>query len=188
MSRANRILILATFFGFIGVGLFGPIYAIFVKQIGGDVLEAGMAYALFSIISGIFIFLIGSRDFFKKHLRGWVVAGYFLYTAGNAGYLLVGNPMQLFAVQIILGIAGGILEPSWDGIFSANLNEETAAEFWSKWAGVRDISIGIGAIFGGILVAIYSFQVLFIVLTIVTLAAAVTSLALLKKPLTNKTV
>ncbi len=183
MSRVNRILILATFFGFIGVGLFGPIYAIFVKQIGGDVLEAGTAYALFSIISGIFIFLIGTRDFFKKHLRGWVVFGYFLYTAGNAGYLLVQTPLHLFMVQIVLGIAGGILEPSWDGLFSANLSEETAAEFWAKWAGVRDIAVGIGAFLGGVLVAMYSFQMLFIILTIVTLAAAITSLALLKKPM-----
>ncbi len=45
-----------------------------------------------------------------------IVLGYVLFTLGNAGYLVVQNPQQLFIVQLFLGIAGGILEPSWDGV------------------------------------------------------------------------
>ncbi len=65
MSQTNRILLITSYIGFLTVGLFGPLYAIFVKKIGGDVLEAGVAYGLFSIVSGAFIFTAGRTNFFK---------------------------------------------------------------------------------------------------------------------------
>jgi MFS family permease len=180
MTRTARILIAASFLGFMSLGLFGPIYAIFVQKIGGDVLEAGVAYGIFSIVSGLFVFFVGRRDFFKKRLRQMAVLGYVLFTVGNAGYLVIQNPTQLFFVQIILGIAGGILEPSWDGLFSANLTEERAAHFWATWAGMQNIATGIGALAGGILVAVYSFRVLFLVILVLNIIATAIAFRVLK--------
>lgn len=180
MTRAAKILTVASFLGFISLGLFGPIYAIFVRQIGGDVLEAGTAYGIFSLVSGLFVFFVGRSDFFKRRLRPMAVVGYMLFTIGNAGYLVIQNTLQLFVVQIVLGIAGGILEPSWDGLFSANLTEERAAHFWATWAGMQNIATGIGALAGGVLVALYSFKFLFIVMLILNICMTIVSFQLLK--------
>ncbi len=185
MTKTAKILTFASFLGHISIGLLGPIYAIFVRQIGGDVLEAGFAYGIFSLISGLFIFLVGRSDFFKKRLRQMAVFGYVLFTLGNGGYLLIQNPFQLFIVQIILGIAGGILEPSWDGLFSANLTEERAAHFWATWASVQNIAIGIGALAGGIIVALYSFAFLFITMLIINVIMTIVSFSILKKDSTR---
>lgn len=182
MKRVNKILLLASFLALLPTGLLGPIYAIFVKNIGGDVMEAGVAYGIFAITSGVFILTLGKSRFFRSHLREMVFLGYLLLAIGNAGYLLVKSPIHLFVVQIIVGLAGGILEPSWDGLFSANLTEERATSFWSLWAGGRDIITGIGAILGGILVAMFSFKLLFIVMAIFNVAATFASIQLLKKP------
>jgi MFS family permease len=76
MTRTARILLAASFLALFPLGLLGPIYAIFVKDIGGDVLEAGASFAIFSILSGIFIFLLGRWKFFQKHLNTFVVIGY----------------------------------------------------------------------------------------------------------------
>jgi MFS family permease len=181
MNKTNKILLLASFLGFITLGLFGPIYAIFVKKIGGDVLEAGIAYGLFSIVSGIFVFSIGRLDFFKQNLRQAVFIGFLLFTLGNGGFLFVSRPLHLFIVQIILGVAGGILEPSWDGLFSKDLTEQKAAQFWSTWAGARDVATGIGAMAGGVIVAAYSFHLLFLVMLSLNITATLVSFLLVKK-------
>lgn len=180
MTQTTKILLWASLMALIPFGLFGPIYAIFVKNIGGDVLEAGVAFGIFSILSGVFIFLLGHWKFFKKHLAIFVVTGYSLLTLGELGYLLVDSTFKLFIVQIILGIAGGILEPSWDGLYSANLSQEKAMQVWSTWASGRDLVTGIGAIAGSIIVAAYSFTLLFIVMAVFNIMAVFTSLRLLK--------
>ena len=49
MQRKLKILLFASALFMLAGGLFGPIYAVFVEEIGGDLLTAGGAYAAFSI-------------------------------------------------------------------------------------------------------------------------------------------
>lgn len=164
MSRAAKILLVSSMFAHFAFEALGPIYAIFVKEIGGDILEAGAAYGVFMIVSGIFIFTIGRASFFRNNLHGAVVLGYGMLTLGEAGYLFVEKPPHLFIVQIILGIATGILEPSWDAVYASNLDEEKAAIHWSLWAGGRNLATGLAAFAGAAIVAAYSFTALFVVM------------------------
>ena len=171
MKRISRLLLFVSFSLVVAEGLIGPIYAIFVKNIGGDVLAAGTSFGLFSIASGVFIFTFGRSRFFKERLRLMVFFGCFIAAIGITSYLFVSNPLELFITQIVIGIGVGILEPSWDGLFSANLSEDKATTFWATWAGGRDFLSGIAAIVGGVIVAAYSFEVLFIIMTIFSLAS-----------------
>lgn len=179
MNKVTKILLTASFLALFPLGLLGPIYAIFVKNIGGDLLEIGLSYGLFLITSGIFVIFFGRSNLFKKNLKIMVFFGYLLLTVGEAGYLLVQNPIHLFIVQIIIGAAGGILEPSWDGLFSSNLTEERATSLWSLWAGGRDIISGIGAFAGAAIVATYSFTTLFIIMAVFNIIATIVSFQLL---------
>ena len=162
MSKANQFLLAASFTAYFSESLFGPIYAIFVKNIGGDVLTAGVTYGIFAIVTGIFIFTVGRTQFFKDHVRGMIVLGFGMLALGGVGYLLVRNPAELFILQVFMGIANGILEPSWNGVFSADLSEEQSIHFWAIFGGGQQIAVGIGAIVGGVLVTLWSFQILFI--------------------------
>ena len=179
MDKIAKILLSASFIALFPLGLLGPIYAIFVKNIGGDLLETGLSYGLFAITSGIFVIFLGKSNLFKKNLRTMVFFGYLLLTFGEAGYLLVQNATHLFIIQIIVGVAGGILEPSWDGLFSSNLTEERATSLWSLWAGGRDIITGIGAFAGAAIVSAYSFTALFTIMTVFNIAATIVSFRLL---------
>jgi hypothetical protein len=176
MKRILKTLLAVSFILTFGESLFGPIYAIFVKNIGGDILDAGFAFALFSIASGIFVFTLGRSHFFTAHLRKMVFYGALIITIGTFGYLFVSTPLELFVVQIIIGFGNGFLEPSWDGLFSTDLNERAATSFWSLWAGGKDILIGLASILGAAIVAVSSFSVLFWIMgcfgVISTVAAA----------------
>jgi len=179
ISKINRFLLAASFTAYFSESLFGPIYAIFVKNIGGDVLAAGASYGIFAIVGGLFIFTVGRTNFFKTHSRGMVVLGFGMLALGGIGYLIVRNSEQLFLLQIFMGIADGILEPSWNGIFSAGLSEEQSIHFWSIFGAGQKIAIGIGGLIGGLLVTIWSFQTLFIIVTFLNTIATILSARIL---------
>lgn len=181
MTRLNRILLAASFFGLFPVGLLLPIYAVFVRNIGGDILDAGIAYGLFSISSGVFVLLMTKTDLFKKHLRQMVVIGYLMVAIGQAGYFFIGTPTQLFLTQVIIGIATGILDPSWDSLYSVEKTEVDAIRAWSLWSGGQRMITGLGAVFGAIVVAAYSFTLLFCVMLVFNILAVLVSLRLLVK-------
>lgn len=53
MKRGLRFLLIADTWATLAIGMLGPIYAIFVEEIGGDLLDASWAYFAFMITSGI---------------------------------------------------------------------------------------------------------------------------------------
>ncbi len=181
MTRLSRTLLVASLLGLFPTGLLLPIYAIFVKNIGGDILDAGIAYGLFSISSGVFVLVVTKTHFFKTHLRGMVVLGYTLVTLGQLGYFLVETPLHLFITQVIIGIATGLLDPSWDSLFSFGKNEADAVRSWSLWSGGQRIVTGFGAMAGAFVVGAYSFTLLFGIMFVFNLLAVFISLRLFLK-------
>lgn len=179
LSKSAKILLYASFFGHFAFGLLAPIYAIFVKNIGGSILDIGIAYAIFSIITGLFILVFSKTIFFQKNVRKIIILGYFLMAICYFLYIFIGNPMQLFFVQIILGIGIGILEIAWDSIFSVSLNEEQAIKNWSLWSGSTNIVLGISAIVGSIIISYFSFTLLFVLMVIFSIISALISFKLL---------
>jgi len=179
IRKDSKILLISSFFGHFALGLLGPIYAIFVQHIGGDLLEAGVAYALFSIFAGIFVIIFGTSKFFEKHLRHMVVVAYGLLSLSCLGYIFVNNSIQLFIVQIVLGIASGILEPSWDSLFAEKMPAKDASKNWALWSGGASLMIGISAIVGSLIASKLSFQIMFIVMFFVSLGAMINSIRII---------
>ncbi|MDD5700393.1 MAG: hypothetical protein PHH00_04400, partial [Candidatus Nanoarchaeia archaeon] len=119
LSGSSKALLKASIFSNLAFGLLAPIYAIFAGGIGGNLLDIGIAYALYCVFSGIFIITFGTSRFFSNNVRRMVVLGYSLQTLGYFGYIFVRSPMPLFLSQIVLGVSNGILEPSWDSVYAA---------------------------------------------------------------------
>lgn len=180
MKKEALILLRASFLTIFAMSLFGPFYAIFVQEIGGDILDIGFAYAIFSVATGLFILIFGTSKFFSENVRLMVVLGYIFWTIGYAGYFFVQNPVHLFLVQVILGIAGGILEPSWDSVYAAELGEAEASFHWSLWSGGQSLITGAAAFLGSFIVAYYSFGLLFVIMFAFNLLSVIVSLDALR--------
>ncbi|MFQ6010384.1 MAG: MFS transporter [Candidatus Aenigmatarchaeota archaeon] len=138
MRRELQILLLASAMFMLAGGLFGPIYAIFVEEIGGDLLTAGAAYSAFAIASGVLIFFISRWEDHVKHQENLVVIGFGLSCIGFFGYLLIKNPLDLFIVQVVFGIGEAVGTPAWDGMYSKYLEK---GKFVSEWACGKQWSI-----------------------------------------------
>ena len=181
MSRLDRILLTASLLGLLPTGLILPFYAIFVKNIGGDLLDVGIAFGLFSISSGILVLAVTKTNLFKMHLRQMAIIGYALVAIGQATYFFIDTPLQLFLTQILIGIATGILDPAWDSLYSIHKDEERAVHSWSLWSAGQRITTGTGAILGAFIIGYYSFTVLFAGMLLCNLLAFGVSLRLLWK-------
>lgn len=180
MNNRCKILLKASMSASFAMGLLAPLYALFVQKVGGSVLDIGFAYAIFAILTGLFIMIMGNSGFFMKHVRKMVPIGYALMTIAYINYIFVKNPTQLFISQAILGIATGMLEPSWDAVFSEKLSEKQEIKNWTMWSGSINIILGISAIIGSLIISNYSFKVLFILMSVFAAISAIISLGVLR--------
>jgi len=181
MKKELKILLLTSVLFFLAGGLLGPIYAVFVQEIGGDLLTAGTAYSIFAIATGILIYLISKIENRMKHIEVFVTLGYGIKSIGFLGYLLITSPIHLFIVQIIMGIGEAILTPAYDGLYTKHIQKGKTVYEWGVWESLTWITVGIAAIIGGFVAKVYGFQVLFVFMLIASVLGTISSSALLIK-------
>jgi len=150
------------------IGLFTPIFAIFIKQIGGGLLEMGLAYSILMAQTGILMLFSGSvAD--KFGIKKIYMAGSFLYSITLFFYIFVGQVYQIFILEFLKGIANGITIPLWS-IISVRLADGTRigrevgfmqAGFW--------IAQGIAGVVGASIAYFFSFQILFLFVGVTSL-------------------
>lgn len=161
--KARSLLISESLYEF-AAGLFGPIYAIFVERIGGDILTAGWAWALFSIVTGVTLYVMGKLEDRIKKNNWMVVVGFSIASLGLLGYVFVSHPWQLFVVQALLGFGWAFGTPAIDTIYSQNLEKKKINSQWGIWEASMRIVEGVSAFIGGIIVFALGFKVLFLIM------------------------
>jgi len=181
MKEKLKILLLSSLFINLSAGLFGPIYAIFVEEIGGDILTAGGSYATFLIASGILILILSKWEDHVKHQEKLLVIGRVLSVIGFVGYLFIQTPIHLFMVQIIFGISTAITTPAFDSLYSKNLSRGKFASQWGMWESTYAIATGIAALVGAFIAREFGFKTLFVIMLILAIISLIASLFLIKK-------
>ncbi len=181
MQRELKILLSTAALFLLAGGLFGPVYAVFVKEIGGDLLTAGTAYAVFSISAGILIFFISKWEDHVKHQEKLIIAGYVLSCIGYFGLLLIREPWHLFIVQIVFGVGEAIGTPAYDGLYSKHLDKGRFVSEWGLWESMQWIVTAVAAAAGGFIANTYGFKPLFTVMLIASIIGLSVSLSLLVK-------
>ena len=173
MNRVIRLLLWLDGFFFFSIGLLGPIYAIFVEQIGGDILDAGITFAVYSVGIGVFAWLVSRLEDRIKYQPTFLLIGYTIRALGIAGYLFVHSPTQLFLVQAVLAIGIALNSPVYDALFSRNIDQNKSARQWGDWEAMQYITTGISAIVGAWIADYFGFRALLITMFVVALLSPV---------------
>ncbi|MBW2963362.1 MFS transporter [Candidatus Woesearchaeota archaeon] len=181
MKKWLKVLLAADFFLLLSMGMIIPIYAIFVEKIGGDVLAASGAWAVFTFTSGILIWLFGLWGDKVKHLEKMIFFGYLIRSFAFLGYFFVSNQYHLFFVQTVLGVGVAASLPAYDGLYSRMLSKGKFASEWGTWEGMNLIVAAIAAIIGGTIAKYLGFKTLFIIMFVSGLIGALISLFLMSK-------
>jgi len=141
--------------------LFGPLYAIYVENIGGGVLDVGNSIALYSITTGVLIIIFGRiSDYVSKELLA--TFGFALGALGTLCYLIIHSPAQLYALQILFAVSTALLSAPLTALFAKHINAEKSGLLWALEGGGGKIFAGLGLMLGTFITYKFGFTATFI--------------------------
>lgn len=174
-----RFLLIAESVWSFGAGLFFPIFAIFSEQVGGDILDAGIAAAIFILVTALLEYPIG-RLIDRYNEKWFIVADYLLEAAVFVGYVFVGNIYHLFALQVVLGIANAIGDPAWESLYDRHTPNKGSGSAWARMHLFTGIFNAFGILIGAFIVSKYGFDSVFMLGAAFSLSAAIIAARFLK--------
>lgn len=159
-----------------------PIYALFVQEVGGGALSAGLTAGALAFASGLSALLSGRfiDKFGRAKTQYFLIVGWSLIGVSCLLYLLVHSVTALFAVQIFAGFVKTISAPAFDTLYARHLDSTSTGQEYGVWEASFFVTAGIGSVLGGAVVSIYGFSGVFIVMAILAFLAA-SYIAALKK-------
>ncbi|MBU0976148.1 MAG: MFS transporter [Patescibacteria group bacterium] len=172
-NKKVRILLITNSLILIAGAMFGPIYALYVEEIGGDLLDASLIFAAFSLVSGIVTYAVGHLTDKAKEKELIIVLGYFITGLGFLMFLFVDSILSLLIVQIIIGIGGAVYSPPFDAVYTQHLDSNRAGKDWGAWEALYYFATAFGAVTGGLLVTYLGFDAMFTVMALLCSASAV---------------
>lgn len=173
MNKSLRVLLLTNGLILFAGGMLGPIYAIFVERVGGDIFDAGLAGALFALAAGITSLLSGGIVDKLKESEYILIAGYIIIAFGFLFYLQVDSIQKLFMAQVIIGLGEALYSPAFDQLYTKHLDSGKAGQEWGAWESMNYFTIAIAAAFGGWLASRYGFTPLFMIMAALASLSAV---------------
>jgi MFS family permease len=142
--------------------LFGPLYAVYVQNIGGGVLDIGNSIAIYSITTGVLIIMFGKiSDFLSKELL--IVFGFALGAVGTLSYLVIETPTQLYLLQILFALSTALISAPFQAIFARHIDTEKSGLMWALQGGGSKILAGIGILIGTFITYRYGFTLMFLI-------------------------
>jgi MFS family permease len=153
--------------------MLGPIYAIFVDEVGGDILDAGIAFGVFSIVA--FFTTIFSGIYLDKKGKNstMIIIGYLMLAIGFASYIFVKDMRGLLMVQVVIGIAEAIYAPAFDGLFTDYIDDGKQNMEWGLWEGMDYMTKAVGAMMGAVVAKYFGFDMLFVIMSMFCVMGAI---------------
>lgn len=169
MHKQLRLFLAMETFFVLALGMLGPIYAIFVQGIGGDILDAGISWAIYMIVSGMGIYIMGKFHDKIQRDKLFIILGYSLVSIGYLGYYFVSNIIELFMVQVVLGLSSVISVPAMYSFYTKYLEKGRFASQWATWDALYKGLQGVTALIGAFLAKTYGFKALFLAMFFLSL-------------------
>jgi DHA1 family multidrug resistance protein-like MFS transporter len=171
-NKALRILLATNAMILIASAMLGPIYALFVEGIGGDLMDASIAAGLFALAAGVTTLTSGKYSDRLKQSELVVVFGYAIMGMGFLLYNFVDSVAFLFLVQLITGFGEAIYSPAFDATYSKHLTHDHAGSQWGAWESMNYFTAAIGAVVGGLIVTFFGFNAIFLAMSALCFGSA----------------
>jgi len=172
-NKALRAMLIADGIVSLAAAMLGPIYAFFVEEVGGDILDAGLTSFVFFFTAGITTLVAGKYADKIKENELIIVFGYAMMGIGFLMYLLVDTIMFLFLVMVVTGFADAIYAPAFDSIYSKHCTRRKSGLQWGAWEAINYFTVAIAAAVGGIVVTLFGFNILFIAMAVLSFSSAI---------------
>lgn len=176
VNRIVKYFVMADLLFFAGWGFVSPIFSVFVvEEIEGATLVAvGISAAVYwfsrSLIQPPLANMLDKMKGEKDDLYALMLG---LFFAGVSAFLfaLVETVYQLYALQILHGLALGVYHISWRAIFARHLDKERQAFDWSLDSAAIGIAVAVTSFAGSWLASTFGFDITFIVAGALSMAS-----------------
>lgn len=149
----------------LAANMFPPLFALFVKELGGGAFAAGSIWATFAIVTGFLILIINRFEDCRIKEREYLIAGgYLARLIGWLGYFFATSFWHLYILQIILAAGEALGSPAFNAIYSEHLDKGKYVKQWGFFCASATIIMGIAALIGGAIVSQFGFRTLFLVM------------------------
>ncbi len=188
MNRVIRFLIASDFFLLGGWGLLSPIFAIFILQeivpspakavqiAGFSVLIYWLPKSLLQIpISKYFDKVVGDKDDY------WImILGLFINGLAPFGFLFATAPEHIYIIQMVHAVGMALVIPSWNALFTRHIDQGQEAYEWAMDSTFLGFATGLTGGAGGLIAATFGFEIIFILVGVLTLFACLLLLLIRK--------
>jgi MFS family permease len=152
-----------------------PIFAVFATTeiTGGNVQIAASSFSLYLIVRVIFELITGRMISKASDSRkiAFSTIGIILMSCAYLGLSYAHDIMHLFLFHAVAGMGLGIASPAKNSLFATHLDKNKEASEWSISDAMSFISVALATSLGGFIAATYGFRVLFLIASLVNLAA-----------------
>ncbi|OGY43981.1 MAG: hypothetical protein A2731_02530 [Candidatus Buchananbacteria bacterium RIFCSPHIGHO2_01_FULL_39_8] len=171
-DTALKILLVTNSLILVAGAMIGPIYALFVEEIGGDLLDASLTGGVFALAAGITTLISGKFSDKIKENELIVVLGYGIMGFSFLLYIFCNSIWFLFLIQVITGLGEAIYSPAFDAVYSKHIEKKKAGKQWGAWESMNYFALTAGAIIGGFIATALGFDVLFGIMAVLSFGSA----------------
>jgi MFS family permease len=181
LLEANPVIRLLTYSDVVALGamaLLGPIFALFIvdRIEGGNAAVVGAAAAValltksfLQVPAAMIIDRVrGERDDFFALLIGTV-----LIAAAPLLFLVIRTPIQLYAVEFLIGLGMAVSYPPYMAMFTRHIDRDKEGTQWGVRFTLIDLASAAAASLGGLLAVTAGFEAVIVTMSSLTLLAAV---------------
>jgi len=168
-----------------GTGIVFPFYIIFIREVGANFTEFGIAYALFAISSALVHYLIGKSSDKRGRkvfllLNSWGVAILFLL------FPLATHILHVYLLQIALGVFGAMQKTCEKALLGDFTEKESRGSKIGAYHGWTTIFSGFAIIAGGFLIDLFTINIIFYIGSIILFFSGFAVLKIPEKQLSKK--
>ena len=170
MKKGLKLLILSDLLIIMSFGLISPIIAIFIKDglTGGNAFAAGVSTSVTLVVKSLLEIPFGKMEDHNSKKR-FLIIGTFIISFVPLGYFFIDSIYQLYAVQFVYGVGAAMAFPAFGALFLRYLDRGKEAYEWSVYGTIVGLGTAITAFFGGLVAQKFSFDVLFLTTSIVSI-------------------
>lgn len=186
MHKNIKLLLGASILIHSGINFLSPIFAIYIGNVGGTLVDAGIAVGIYAILKGIFYFLFKNIKEDRISKKIMISGGYFVMFNGYFLYLFADQPYHIYLIQGVLSLGETIITPSWSAVIATSLVKGKERHIYSNFYGYRSLFEGFAAISGGLFAMNFGFKTVFFIMSSFALLSGVISLFITENTQTLK--
>jgi hypothetical protein len=177
LNKILRTLVLSDVLIISAYGLVAPIFAVFLsgKIVGGTLLVVGISESIYLAVKSLLQIPIGILiDKTKgEKIDFWLVfAGTVIESICLALFIVANLPIHVYLIQFLYGIGSALAFPAWMGLFTRNMEKGKESFVWSLHTTPTELGAAFAASLGAIIAYQFGFDLLFAVVSVMTLLGA----------------